>query len=109
MASLQQRNGRRAVWRSGAFSDGGDAADSHSRGGHRQDAKEPFLSGPPPLNMLQRKPARPSVVPSVQRVNRTECPADLEDSTVRKARASGLKALASVFHVCLDRAPGALV
>lgn len=37
-------------------------ANRHSGGGgHRQDAREPLLSAPPPLNRLQRKPARPPV------------------------------------------------
>src|SRR5215813_2282835 len=62
-ASLQQRNSGRAVWQSGVFSDGDDTANNHSRGGHRQDAKEPNLAAPPPLNTIQRKAAHPVLFP----------------------------------------------
>jgi hypothetical protein len=51
------------------FSDGDDAANNYSGGGHRQDAKDPF--SPPHLpERVSKEAARPSVVPSVQRVNR---------------------------------------
>jgi hypothetical protein len=57
------------------FSDGDDAANNHSGEVAARDAKEPFPRHHLP-EQLQRKPAGPSVVLSVQRVNTTEWPAD---------------------------------